>query len=139
MEPFLDVCVPIPDEGSRCFEHHHYPDYDDPETNKAENPKLLQELLQSHGMHVRLTKEPSSTSVDDLEQCLKEHTSLDVLDDDNKFICQKCTADRKSVSYENVYNSYNVVHIKLSTCLNSSKFRLHFSKGLQQFVSLLGS
>jgi len=100
VEPFLDVCVPIPDEGSSCVEHHRYPDCDDPATNKAENPKLLKELLQSHGMHVRLTEEPSSTSVDDLEQCLKEYTSLDVLDDDNKFICQKCTADRKPVSID---------------------------------------
>ena len=52
--------------------------------------------------YVRLTKEPSSTSVDDLELCLKEHTSLDMLDDDNKSFCQKCTANRKSDSYENV-------------------------------------
>ena len=100
MEPFLDVCIPIPDEDSCCVEHH-YPNDDDPATNKAENPKLLYELLKSRGMHVRLTNEPFSTSVDDLEQCLKEHTSLDVLDEDNKFICQKCTADRQSVSHEN--------------------------------------
>lgn len=29
-----------------------------------------------------------------LEQCLREFTSLDVLDEDNKFICQNCNNSR---------------------------------------------
>ena len=35
--------------------------------------------------------------MDDMEKSLAEYTSLDVLDEDNKFICAKCTEDRKKV------------------------------------------
>ena len=39
--------------------------------------------------------DPLPGKMNDLEQCLAEYTSLDVLDEDNKFICKKCTEDRK--------------------------------------------
>lgn len=84
--------MPIPDEWEDCFKPRKYS-----ETNKAEDPKLLQELLNdcSPQMCTKLTTDPLSRKMNDLEQCLAEHTSLDVLDEDNKFICKNCTEDRK--------------------------------------------
>jgi len=92
----MDIAVPIPDEWEACFEPRKYSD-----TNKAENPKLLQELLDNFStkMFTKLIMDPSSGEMDELGQCLAEYTSLDVLDEDNKFICIKCTEDRKKVRY----------------------------------------
>ena len=46
-------------------------------------------------MCTKLTTDPLSGKMNDLDQCLAEYTSLDVLDEDNKFICKECNEDRK--------------------------------------------
>ena len=94
VEPFIDISIPIPDEWENCFEPRKYSD-----DNKAENPGLLQELLESFSpqMCTKLTADSFSGKMEDLEQSLAEYTSLDVLDEDNKFICKKCTEDKKKV------------------------------------------
>ena len=86
--------MPIPDEWERFFEPRKYSN-----ANKAENPKQLQELLENFSpqMCTKLTVDTFSGNMEDLEQCLAEYTSLDVLDEDNKFICRKCTEDEKKV------------------------------------------
>ena len=97
MEPFIDISVPIPDEWEDCFEPRKYS-----AANKAEDPKLLQELLDSFSpqMCTKLTMDHCSEKTDDLVESLAEYASLDVLDEDNKFICVKCTENKK-VCYRN--------------------------------------
>ena len=65
--------------------------------NRAEHPELLQELLKEHKLYtcLELDKELPLPSSKSLENCLKLFTSLDVLDEDNKFICDPCTNELK--------------------------------------------
>lgn len=102
--------MPIPDEWDSHFEPRKYSD-----DNKAENPKQLQELLEcfSPQMCTKLTTDAFSGNMDDLEQCLSEYTSLDVLDEDNKFICRKCTEDKEKVGWYKflIYYVYTTAEI----------------------------
>ena len=50
-------------------------------------------------MYTKLNMDDFCGKMDDLEQCLTEYTALDVLDEDNKFICKHCTEDREKVGY----------------------------------------
>ena len=62
--------------------------------NASECPILLQNYLEEKhkDMFTRLQMDiEPPPSPDSLENCLKLFTSLDVLDEDNKFICDNCT------------------------------------------------
>ena len=92
IEPFLDLSVPMPDRNEPVA----------PTTETTKNcstcPILLQQHLkeQDKDMFTRLEMNvefsPLSNS---LEHCLKLFTSLDVLDEDNKFICDRCTEKKQ--------------------------------------------
>lgn len=69
-----------------------------PNTETPKDPSTCPTLLQQHlkeqdtSMFTRLEMNPEfSPPPDHLEHCLKLFTSLDVLDEDNKFICDHCT------------------------------------------------
>ena len=68
-------------------------------TNKvSECPKLLRECLEKkEGMFASLGVDKDPPPVGSLENCLKLFTSLDILDEDNKFICDHCTDELKKV------------------------------------------
>ena len=67
-------------------------------TNKvSECPKLLQERLKEKKMFASLGMDMDLPSVGSLENCLQLFTSLDILDEDNKFICDHCTEELKKV------------------------------------------
>lgn len=56
-------------------------------------PVLLQEHLKEHDMFTSLEMDAEfRPPSDSLQNCLKLFTSLDILDEDNKFICDNCTA-----------------------------------------------
>lgn len=98
IEPFLDLSVPMPDKNTK----------QPLENSKSETPKnasecskLLQKHLKEHGMYTCLeTDAELSPSSDSLENCLKLFTSLDILDEDNKFICDKCTDELRKKQSE---------------------------------------
>ena len=60
----------------------------------ARCPVSVQSILKEHGMKTKLidpTTEMEWPSSNNLEHCLSLYTALDVLDEDNKFICDLCT------------------------------------------------
>ena len=69
--------------------------------NASECPILLQQYLKERNMITSLEINPEfSPPPDSLEHCLKLFTSLDVLDEDNKFICDNCTDALKKKQQE---------------------------------------
>lgn len=65
--------------------------------NPSECPILLQEHLKKRdNMFTRLDINISPPSNGSLEKCLELFTSLDVLDEDNKFICDHCTDELRN-------------------------------------------
>ena len=73
--------------------------------NASTCPILLRQHLkdQDTSMFTCLEmNENFSPSPDSLEHCLKLFTSLDVLDEDNKFICDYCTDELKKKKKQEV-------------------------------------
>ena len=54
-----------------------------------DKPKFNKYLYQKSMRHCQVLQDEKYGT--GLEQCLADFTSLDVLDEDNKFICQKCS------------------------------------------------
>ena len=79
------------------------PDKNEPVSQSTESPKdaavcpmLLRALLEKRKMFKSLKEDAGSPpSPDSLEHCLKLYTALDILDEDNKFICDCCTEKKK--------------------------------------------
>jgi len=94
IEPFVDLSIPMPDKNTEQISESRK---SKTPKNVSECPKLLQEYLEKKDdMYVRLeTDDKLSPPPDSLENCLKLFTSLDVLDEDNKFICDKCVEKKK--------------------------------------------
>ena len=86
------------------------PDRIEPVSPSTETPKnastcpiLLQQHLRAQDRNMFTCLEINaefSPSLDSLEHCLKLFTSLDVLDEDNKFICDHCTDELKKEQQE---------------------------------------
>ena len=65
-------------------------------TNKvSESAELLRQHLKEKDMFFSLETDMKPPRFDSLENCLKLFTSLDILDEDNKFICDHCTNEKK--------------------------------------------
>lgn len=65
-------------------------------TNKvSESAELLRLHLKKEKKFFPLKTDNEPPPFDSLENCLKLFTSLDILDEDNKFICDHCTNERK--------------------------------------------
>ncbi|XP_065908487.1 ubiquitin carboxyl-terminal hydrolase 45-like isoform X3 [Dysidea avara] len=97
-EPFLDLSVPLPDNSTRTsYEISSDEATGSCETEdreEAKNPISVQKLLRDHELITKLiepTTESPEHSSNDLKHCLTLYTTLDVLDEDNKFICDPCT------------------------------------------------
>jgi len=56
----------------------------------------FQQYLKRKGFHYQASQTKVSHSKFSLESCLAMHTNLDVLDENNKFICQHCTEEKQS-------------------------------------------
>ena len=52
----------------------------------------FQEYLSKEGLHHQLRSKRTQHDMSDLELCLSLFTDLDVLDENNKFVCKACTA-----------------------------------------------
>lgn len=85
------------------------------QTKESQSPKdaavclkLLQAHLKERNMFSNLIMdEEHPPDPDNLANCLKLFTSLDVLDEDNKFICDPCTDElRKSKKQQKVCFEY---------------------------------
>ena len=55
----------------------------------------FQEYLTEKGLNYQSKLVTKWTETSDLEFCLSMYTDLDVLDEDNKFICQACTEKKQ--------------------------------------------
>ena len=97
----MDLSVPLPDNSTRTS--HEITNEASGETSgcsetkdkeEAKHPESVQELLRKRELIIKLippmTESPDHVS-NDLEHCLTLYTALDVLDEDNKFICDPCT------------------------------------------------
>ena len=71
----------------------------------ATNEKQLQLHLKQNGFLYRVIRRNVDT---DLEAGLQAYFELDVLDDNNKFICDKCTAERMEKRGEHSLHLYNI-------------------------------
>lgn len=102
IEPFLDLSVPMPDKPVPMLDKPILQSTKSQSSNNpAECPKLLQELLEKHEMLTSLVMdEEPPPPLNSLENCLKLFTSLDVLDEDNKFICDHCTKKKQEVCFD---------------------------------------
>ena len=90
IEPFLDLSVPMPDKNEPVSQSLESP------KNAAVCPMLLRALLEEYKMFKSLVENAGfSPSINSLEHCLKLFTALDILDEDNKFICDQCTEEKK--------------------------------------------
>ena len=97
----MDLSVPLPDSSTQTS--HEVTNKASDETSgssetkdkqEARHPKSVQDLLKERKLITKLilpvTESPDHVS-NDLERCLTLYTALDVLDEDNKFICDPCT------------------------------------------------
>ena len=75
------------DTENKTLEVEHH------KSNITNNKDLFQEYLMKKGLKYQLKGKQAGTS--DLQSCLSVYTDLDVLDEDNKFICQACTAQKQ--------------------------------------------
>jgi len=113
----IDKCtVDTPDHysihysSSRKRKPDHLPDYTNPKKRKdvsefswkkiehglmVNDKNVLQNHLERNGFKC-LNKTSQNKFTTDLEHSLLMYTDLDVLDEDNKFICQMCTETNKS-------------------------------------------
>ena len=53
----------------------------------------FQEYLSEEGLHHQLKSKRRQHDMNDLQLCLSLFTDLDVLDENNKFVCKACTAE----------------------------------------------
>ena len=65
-------------------------------TKTTHNRNAFQQYLKGNDFHYQAAETKVSPSKFSLESCLAMHTNLDVLDEDNKFICQRCTEEKQS-------------------------------------------
>lgn len=70
----------------------------------------FQEYLIEKGLNYQSKLVTEWTETSDLEFCLSMYTDLDVLDEDNKFICQACTEKKQCVCM------FNLVMISMYIC-----------------------
>jgi len=71
--------------------------YQDPSSIKVtHNRHAFQQYLKRKNLCYQASQTRVSQSKYSLENCLTMHTSLDVLDENNKFICQHCTEQKQS-------------------------------------------
>ena len=61
-----------------------------PSTSFAEDQVELRAYLKNHDFLYQYWDEDYSVNPFTIEQCLQNFIALDVLDEDNKFICDKC-------------------------------------------------
>ena len=55
----------------------------------------FQKYLNKRGLNFQSTLGKKEAYTSDLQFCLSAYTDLDVLDEDNKFICQACTVQKQ--------------------------------------------
>ena len=53
----------------------------------------FQEYLSKEGLHHQLKSKRIQHDMSDLQLCLSLFTDLDVLDENNKFVCKACTSE----------------------------------------------
>ena len=61
--------------------------------------KSVRDLLKSKKMFYQPTSDERTSdidAVDDVQSSLADHTDIDNMDEENKFICKKCSADKGS-------------------------------------------
>jgi len=83
--------------------------------------KAFQNHLQKNGYKYQNSNAKHGECSTDLEKSLKLFTDLDVLDEDNKFICKRCTERNKSKCMH-VCNIFNFVMLNFKS---SIKFYLN--------------
>ena len=67
--------------------------------------KSFRDLLKSKGMFYQPRSDEYTLDIDDVDDVqisLAKHTDIDNVDEDNKFICKKCTEDRGSYCINNI-------------------------------------
>lgn len=79
--------------------------------------KLHQYLKSKDLIHQLPAENEEKNDPQSLEAILTEYTALDVLDEENKFICNTCTENRKLIMLAKCLNSdlYSMVSIAFST------------------------
>ena len=83
-----------------------------PASSFAENQLELRNYLKNHNFYHQYLDEDYPVKPFTIEHCLQNFTMLDILDENNKFVCDKCitTKDGKLTKlYIGVVKSINIV------------------------------
>ena len=96
-------------------------DHQRPNPDVALSKAKLHEYLESKGLQYQMLPAESGEEKDpqSLEAILNEYTALDILDEDNKFICKTCTENCEftSLTKHIITYIYLMVIIRLTYCL----------------------
>ena len=65
-----------------------------PSTSFAEDQSELRSYLKDNDFHYQYLDKDYSADPLTIEQCLTNFTALDILDENNKFICDKCVSTK---------------------------------------------
>ena len=93
-EPFFDLSLSI--SGLRHKKLGN-PDH------VVENPHSICNFLHNKHLYYQLREYKENDNLNTLEACLRCYTTLEVLDDDNKFICSTCTNNNANDSLACTY------------------------------------
>ena len=94
-EPFFDLSLSI--SGLRKRKHGN---------SEVEDPHRICHFLKCRKqLYYQLKEYKENDRFDTLEACLRSYTTLEVLNDDNKFICDTCTKYKANDSLACMYMS----------------------------------
>ena len=112
----IDKQIPSQEKGSddQGTDAENFPPKENSDPNVALKKAELHKYLESKDLLYQISAEhEEKKDPQSLEAVLTEYTALDVLDEDNKFICTTCTKNRTFICYWLTLAVLHVYYIKL--------------------------